>query len=244
MIWLLAGSAIKKLAAIPLGLALLHGPLNTPDTWVMGRSAYTPAHAVRLGNSTSANTLQGALGEPVQGVVVDLERWPFTPTQDQCHPVRVMRLGAQRAQRSGKWLLAAPAVDLVKSIRPNYRGRLYQEFMRLGLARRMAPWISAYDIQAQGSERNPRLYASFVRQVVQQLRAANPNITILAGLSTNPTGKSVTLRILEADIALTRSVVNGYWLNVPSPGLACPRCGASRPDLAVRLLREEMLSHG
>ncbi|MBU2788625.1 hypothetical protein HFQ13_10525 [Acidithiobacillus sp. VAN18-1] len=77
MIWLLAGSAIKKLAAIPLGLALLHGPLNTPDTWVMGRSAYTPAHAVRLGNSTSANTLQGAMSQPVHGVVVDLERWPF-----------------------------------------------------------------------------------------------------------------------------------------------------------------------
>jgi len=32
--------------------------------------------------------------------------------------------------------------------------------------------------------------------------------------------------------------VQGYWLNIPQAGLACPACGTAKPTVAVRLLRK------
>jgi hypothetical protein len=42
---------------------------------------------------------------------------------------------------------------------------------------------------------------------------------------------------LTAAIQATRSVVDGYWLNVPVPGMQCPTCNAARPGIAVQVLR-------
>lgn len=48
MIWLFAGSAVTKLALTAGGAALLSGPLNSPQTWISGRSPDTPPLATRL----------------------------------------------------------------------------------------------------------------------------------------------------------------------------------------------------
>jgi len=237
MIWLFAGSGLTKLALAAGGAALLSGPLNTAQTWVSGQSPYTPSAAAHLASTTNVDQLPRL---PAVGVIVDLEDWPLTPASQSQDPVGAYRRAAEVGRAYHQWLLATPATDLVRSVDPGYRGKIYPEFVRLRLAARIAPYASVYEIQAQGLERNPTLYRSFVADVSQQVRMAHPGIAVLAGLSTNPGGHPVPASVLERDIALTKGLVSGYWLNIPQAGKACPRCGQAHPEIAVRLLDAEL----
>jgi hypothetical protein len=238
MVWMFAGSGLAKLAVAAGGAALLSGPLNTPDTWVMGRISYAPPLATHLASTSSLRGVVGAMKIGDSGVVLDVERWPLTPIEEQRHPVRTYRLASERVARQGKFLVATPAFDLVKVVAPHYRGRIYPEFIRLDLAGRIAPYAQVYEIQAQGIEQNPAQYRSLVNEIAHQVREANPGATILAGLSTNPSGKVVHVASLVRDVRDTQGIVQGYWLNIPQAGLACPACGTAKPTVAVRLLRK------
>jgi hypothetical protein len=238
MIWMFAGSGLTKLALAAGGAALLSGPLNTPDTWVMGRSSHLPPLATHLASTSSLQGMTGAMKIGDSGVVLDVERWPLTPIDEQRYPVRTYRLASGLAARQGKFLIATPAFDLVKAVSPHYRGRIYPEFIRMDLAGRIAPYARVYEIQAQGIEQNPAQYRSLVSEIANQVRAANPGATILAGLSTNPSGKMVHVASLVRDVRDTQGIVQGYWLNIPQAGLACPACGTAKPTVAVRLLQK------
>lgn len=238
MIWMFAGSGLTKLALVAGGAALLSGPLNTPDTWVMGRSSYTPPLAKHLASTSRLQGMAKAMKIDDACVALDVERWPLTPIDEQRHPVRTYRLASELAARQGKCLIATPAFDLVKAVAPHYRGRIYPEFIRLNLAGRIAAYAQVYEIQAQGIEQNPVQYRSLVSEIAHQVRAANPGAIILAGLSTNPSGKIVHVASLVQDVRDTQGIVQGYWLNIPQAGLACPACGTAKPTVAVRLLQE------
>lgn len=233
MIWMFAGSGLTKLALAAGGAALLSGPLDNPDTWVVGHTPYMPPAATRLFYTANARSVKVA---HQKGIVVDLERWPYTPRGQQAHPVMAYRQASAWAMQHGHWLMAAPAMDLVRSVRPGYRDKIYPEFVRLHLAQKIATYVQVYEIQAQGAERNPALYRRFVSEIAAQVRAGNPKARILAGLSTNPDGKSVSVSVLYRDVQETRGIVSGYWLNIPQAGVACPRCGQAMPEIAVRLV--------
>ena len=70
-----------------------------------------------------------------------------------------------------------------------------------------------------------------------QARQSNPKVLVLAGLNTNPNGQRVTADDILRAIAATRGVVDGYWLNIPRPGIHCPRCNDFRPDIAIEVRR-------
>jgi hypothetical protein len=59
---------------------------------------------------------------------------------------------------------------------------------------------------------------------------------VLAGLSTNPPGEPVDSQQLTAAIQATKSIVDGYWLNIPGQGPQCPTCNAARPDIAIETI--------
>lgn len=111
-------------------------------------------------------------------------------------------------------------------------------YLGLDLAGGAARHASVIDIQAQGLEADASAYASFVRKAALQARRANPSVIVLAGISTNPNGDRVTAAEILASIHATRAFVNGYWLNIPAAGEACPRCGNPQPQIAVQVLRE------
>ena len=95
------------------------------------------------------------------------------------------------------------------------------------------------EVQAQSLERSAATYAAFVREAAGQARAANPGVSVLAGLSTNPPGPVVTSQQLAAAMQASHSSVDGYWLNIPAraraarpatppaPRWASPPCGRS-----------------
>ncbi len=62
-------------------------------------------------------------------------------------------------------------------------------------------------------------------------------IVLLAGISTNSMGKSVTAKELFACVEAVSDVVSGFWLNIPAASEACPTCGEPKPEIAEELLK-------
>jgi len=181
---------------------------------------------------------QGRLDPRVNGIMYDYERWPFTPEEEQRNPAGYVREAADLVHARGLLFLTAPAVNLVAMMAPEDGNPRYDVYLRLGIAADAARYADVVDIQAQGSERNVKIYANFVRQAAAQARQANPKVVVLAGISTQPNGQQVTAGDIVRAIAATRDVVDGYWFNIPRPSEYCPRCTEFRPDIAIEVLRQ------
>ncbi len=179
----------------------------------------------------------GRLPKEVKAVLWDPESWQFTPPEEQHDIARFDKLAADLVHSRGLIFIATPATDLTRVLSPQVKSNRYDEFVRLGIARDAARYADIYEIQAQGSLGNLALYTRFVKAAAAQARAANPKVTVFAGLSTNPSGKHVTPKDLFDAVRATRGVVAGYWLNIPGGGPACPRCGVAQPQVAVEMMK-------
>ncbi|MGH7662109.1 MAG: hypothetical protein ACRENA_14485 [Vulcanimicrobiaceae bacterium] len=178
----------------------------------------------------------GSVDSNARAILYDNEGWKFTPEEEQRNPAQYMKMAAELVHRKGLMFIATPAVTLVRRLaRPSEKR--YDAYLRLGIAADAARYADVIDIQAQGSEKNVRLFSNFVQRASEQARAANPNVVVLAGISTNPNGQHVTAEELQRAIVATRRYVDGYWLNVPSPSEYCPGCNDFRPDTAIDVLR-------
>jgi hypothetical protein len=182
---------------------------------------------------------QGQVPSGAYGVLYDPEAWSFTPAAEQRDPVAAAEQAAQAAHARGLKLVVAPALNLTTVLGSGSGGRgpRWQQFLDLRLAARMAQVADVVELQAQSLERDTATYASFVRQAAAQARAAKPGVTVLAGLSSNPPGAPVTSRHLTDVIRATRSLVDGYWLNIPGQGARCPTCSPPAPDVAQQALQ-------
>jgi hypothetical protein len=198
--------------------------------------------AVRLVSFKSFDDLKAAVGDGtlppnVKGIVYDIEKWRFTTEEEQRNPAAYIQMSAKLAHAHGLLLVAAPALDLVAILAPEDHQRRYLTYLRLGIAGEAARYADIIDIQAQSLEPDATVYAGFVRAAAEQARQANSRIMVLAGLSTNPNGQHVTADDILRAIAATHDIVDGYWLNVPEPGVHCPNCNEFRPDIAIEVLR-------
>ena len=180
----------------------------------------------------------GGLPAGTYGLLYDPEAWSFTPSAEQREPVQAATRAAAVAHAHGLRLIVAPALDLAGALAPGRRGPRWQTFLDLGLIGQLARVADVIELQAQSLERDTATYTAFVRAAASQARQANPRIAVVAGLSTNPPGPPVDSRHLTSAMRATRSVVAGFWINIPGPGSRCPGCGAPRPDIAIQVLRE------
>jgi hypothetical protein len=161
----------------------------------------------------------GGIPASVHWVMYDNERWSLTPASEQAAPVRYERLFADLAHRNGYRVILAPAQDLVPGFSSStfQSGKpAWQSYLSMGLATASARYGDIYEIQAQPYEldvyRPQHAYASFVAAATAQARAANPGIVIYAGLSTQ---RVTSAPELLDDYMATRSLVDGYWMNIP-----------------------------
>jgi hypothetical protein len=201
------------------------------------RHAFSPAHLLVLVHGAQTSSAgrevadfrsyaafqrairQGTIRAGIHWVMYDNEKWSLTPANEQADPVRYEQLFAQLAHRNGYRVILAPAQDLVpgfssgtfKSGKP-----AWQSYLSMGLATASARYGDIYEIQAQryetGPYRSQHAYASFVAAAAARARAANPNIVIYAGLSTQRASSAAQLL---QDYMATRHLVDGYWLNIP-----------------------------
>jgi hypothetical protein len=206
-------------------------PGQPPVNGVPARPVVAFASAATLSTAVRAHDLPPG----TYGVLYDPEAWDFTPASEQRNPVTAAAQAAASAHAHGLRFIVAPALNLTTVLAPGARTTREQEFLALRLVGRFARSADVIELQAQSLERSPSRYRAFVRAATAQARAANPRVTLLAGLSSNPPGSPVTVGQLRGDIGATRSAVAGYWLNIPGQGARCPTCNPSRVDIGIQL---------
>ena len=244
-IWLIAAGALRMIAprsGLPPWLAgdevrvILgaRGMRSLSPGWdvspvVVYRSAWALTRALAA----------SAIPPEVSAVLYDPEIWPFTPEHEQNHPVRSTALAARECHRRGLELIAAPAAHLALRLQTG-PGSKYDNYLASRLAAATAEVADALVIQAQQAEVDVGLYRRLVHRAAAQARSANPLVRVLAGLSTNPSGSppgAVDPRTLVQAAQAVMEVVDGFSLNIPSPGPLCPVCPPARPDVAIDFLR-------
>lgn len=233
-----AGSLHHAASAISLDQQKQY--FGTPCTFMVGKLKTEPFaqwNSIGTISIRSAGEVDQCCDEGVGAVMYDPEKWQFTPEEEQRNPGYYACKIAGIVHAQHRLLIVAPAADLVGG-GPNR----FDRFLQAKIAASMAKCADVYEIQAQGAELDVHDFASYVRKAAEQAREANPNIIVLAGISTNPTGKNVTAKELYACVQAVSNTVSGYWLNIPSGGAACPTCGEAKPEVAAELL--EMMKTG
>jgi hypothetical protein len=239
--WLLTRSALAQLVADPSVRAELQAaqvyeilqPGQQPLTGFAARSVVTFASAAALESAVNA----GQIPPGTWGVLYDPEAWSFTPAAEQRDPVLAATQAAAVAHANGLRLIVTPALNLTTVLQPGSSQPRWQQFLDLNLVGNLARVADVIELQAQSLERDSGTYAGFVKAAAAQASDANPAVTVLAGLSTNPPGAPVSSQHLTDAIRATRSTVAGYWLNIPGQGPRCPTCNAPQPGVAIQTLR-------
>jgi hypothetical protein len=239
--WLLTRSALSQVAANPavrdeLRDAVVYEilqPGQRPLAGITAKPVITFASATALEDAVTG----GQVPAGTYGVLYDPEAWSFTPATEQQDPVQAATRAAAIAHAHGLVLIVTPALNLTTILAPGSQEPRWRAFLDLELVGRLARVADMVEFQAQSLERDTATYTAFVQAAASQATAANPRIITLAGLSTNPPGTPVDTEDLTAAIRATRSMVDGYWLNIPGQGARCPTCNAPRPDIAIQTLQ-------
>jgi hypothetical protein len=208
-------------------------------------AGYEDWRAVKTRSITSLEKLEEVASDPsIAALLYDPEGWEMTPPAEQRQPAEAGCRAASAAHTHGKIAIATPAINLIRILDPNSAGggRRFADFEKTTITGDIAKCVDVYEIQAQGTESDPKKFREFVRAGAKQARAANPTVIVLAGISTNPSGERVTAADLFKAVESVRDVVDGFWLNIPAGGKYCPKCGKPQPKVAVQLL-EMLQSH-
>jgi hypothetical protein len=240
--WLLTRWALSQLLADPAAGEVLQGS-QVYEILRPGQRPLAGTTAKLIVIFASARALEeavtgGSLPPGTYGLLYDPEAWSFTPSTERADPLQAATQAAAVAHAHGLQLIVAPALNLTTVMAPGSRGPRWQAFLSLGLVGDLARVADGVELQAQSLERNTATYTAFVRAATSQASRANPRITVLAGLSTNPPGTPVDSRHLTSAVQATQSLVDGYWLNIPGQGSRCPTCSAPRPDIAIQALQQ------
>jgi hypothetical protein len=238
--WMVTKSALSQLVTDPTVRSRLEAS-QVYELLQPGQEPVATAGAVPVVTFAAVGDLQQAvtgnqLPAGTRAVLYDPEAWSFTPAAEQQNPAQAAQQAAGLAHAHGLKLIVAPALNLT-TVQSGSTGPRWKQFLNLGLAGAMAKVADVIELQAQSLEQQTGTYADFVRAAAAQARAANPKVTVLAGLSTNPPGAPVSSQQLTAAISATSAMVDGYWLNIPGQGARCPSCNAPRPDIGRQTLR-------
>jgi hypothetical protein len=198
---------------------------NNPKTLITGLDLarkYCPPHATRTLDYTSYFKMSYHLMRDMRyykplAVIYDNEGWWQTPKKEQKYPAFYEFGFAQLLHFFGVGFISAPATTLPIA------GRSAQGYLNAGVAASAAAVLPhlRLDIQAQELLINttPEEYQAFVSAALKQARTANPDVTILAGLTTFSDPYLISAEQLRAAIDATDGdggdfTVEGYWLNI------------------------------
>jgi len=247
--WIVSPTAVSLLGQAGLAKAQLQTLFGSDRAYLTGATTAPPVRgALRTVTFTSYQAMEKQFaGRGLPGgttaVLYDNEDWSLTPAAEQRDPAKYEELAAKLAHAHHLLFISTPATDLTDVLAPTESDH-FAAYLRLGLAASAAKYADVIDIQAQGSEASLSRFTAFVKAAAAQARHANPHVIVLAGLSTNPSGQHVTSAQFTSAYMAVRPDVNGYWLNIPAQGTACPRCGTPQPKVAVPLLRTLARSAG
>lgn len=242
--WIVNGPALRTFVSDPAAVRFFSNarPFVIEGKRVAGVSVPQSWNAVPVQVFPSYAKLErafanGEVKPQTRAILYDCEVWPFTPDDEQRNFAAYNRKAAELVHAHGLQFISTPAVNLTRKVSTAPSERRYDTFLGANIIGQAARYADVVDIQAQGSEMGVDRYKWFVERAAAQARAANPRVTVLAGISTNPGGQHVDSGIILKAIAATRGAVDGYWFNVPQPSRYCPKCNEFRPDMAVEVLK-------
>jgi hypothetical protein len=202
-----------------------------PSSFVLG-GAGSVAIAARSWSDEAAfeaDLAAGAIPSNVRDVMYDPEGWASTPRGERRHPIAAMRAFSRTARAAGYGVIITPHPNLVDvrhaECQRGANEKTSAAYVRCGIGAAAARLADVVEIQAQWLEWDLSAYRSFVEAAAAQARAANPDVVVLAGLSTRYATDAQGL--LDAWDAVS-DLVDGHYLAVPQ---------GIRPDVAASFLR-------
>jgi hypothetical protein len=148
-------------------------------------------------------------------VLYDPEAWDATPPKEQRNPVAAIQALAAIAHEHGLRVIATPHQSLTTV--PNARcasdpgESATDAFLRCDLTGEFATYADIVETQAQTFQSDPGAYREYVAACVEQARAANPDVSVIAGLSARG---NVTSGQMYAAWDSVRDLVDGYYLSI------------------------------
>jgi hypothetical protein len=240
------GPGVAAVAADPVVARLLDNThpyiLRKPgDRLVMPPSWNAiPVAPFQAFDALAAALQQQALAPEIRGVLYDYEKWAFTPIAEQKNPIGYVRRAATLVRAQGYRFLTSPSANLVKVMAPDTGksdAEMFEAYLRLGLAADGARYADGYVVQGQRALQDTDVFVHFIRQAAAQARRANADVEVIAGISTNPIGRRIVFDDLVRAIDATRTVVDGYWMNIPTRNDYSPDINEYRPDIAIEVIR-------
>lgn len=248
-VWMVSVTNLHELKQAGFSEEELKRTFDNPNTFLMRSKAdgdeYLDWRCTPTRVFPSYKDLQWALrnariDRSTKAIVYDNEGWQMTPKWEQHDPALYEKKAAALAHRNGLLFISVPATSLVKVLDPSaHIGNIFENYLKLGIAGDAASHADIFEIQAQGSQADTAKFADFIRQAAAQARRSNPNVIVLAGLSTGPSGKLATADEIYQAANSVADCVDGYWLNIPKKNPGCPNCTPKpRADLAIEFLRK------
>jgi hypothetical protein len=206
-----------------------------------GRFSIATPNAIGTANFPDETALEaaisgGTLPPFTQAVMYDDENWSFTPMAQRQDPATYYKRAADAAHAAGLKFIAAPAVNLANVVNPGSKPA-WQRYLSAGIAGAAARYADIFEAQAQWLESGSATYASFVHQAAQQAHAANPNVSAMAVLSTNPKGVAQPASVLLAAASASKGDVSGWWISDPGKSPQCSNCTGPYPQTVVQFLQ-------
>jgi len=245
----LPASTITKLFNSPRTLLIVRPKGSAPDalvplaTKVQSFASFTALQAAILGSTIEPG---------VKYVLYDNEDWASTPADEQAAPFAFAARALALAHAHGLQMIFTPAANLSPVLNRTYtasnqlgsaQGK-FSGYLDLNMAGQAAAASDVVEIQGQQAEDEPG-FTSFVRQAASQARAAAPTHPVLLGITTSIPGSGpVSAAALTGVVATTRSLVDGYWLNIPGHSAQCPDCGQADAGPAVSFLESYAAASG
>jgi hypothetical protein len=176
-----------------------------------------------------ADLAAGLVPPEVRIAMYDPEAWEHTPYEEQLDPVGAMAEFAALAREYGYRVLMTPHPGLAAvpgaACTKAPEESVIAAFMRCRLPAAAARHADVLDLQLQSLQQDPIAYREAVIAAAGQARDVNPDIEVLAHLTTALAPQATVL------YAAWRSAgpwVDGYYMGVPN---------GRRVDVAVRFLR-------
>ena len=227
--WMATPTTVERLRAIDPSIAALY--FDRRGSYVLGGGldAATATDVWANEGRFEHDLDAGTIDPSVRYVMYDPEWWSATPVEEQRHPVAVMQAFAAAARSAGYGVIITPHPSLVEVPKADCRRRatetMEEAFLRCGIQSAAARLSDVVEIQGQLLEADPAVYRSFVESETAQARRANPDVVVLAGLSTRfATGPETLLNAWDS----VTDIVDGHYMAVPE---------GIRPDIAVAFLQ-------
>lgn len=199
-----------------------------------------------------AAILDSTIEPGVKYVLYDNEAWASTPADEKAAPFTFATRALALAHAHGLQLIFTPAANLSPILNRTYtasnqlgsgQGK-FSGYLELNMAGHGAAASDIVEIQGQQAEDEPG-FTSFVSKAAAQAKAAAPTHLVLLGITTSIPGSGpVSAATLTGVVAATRSLVDGYWLNIPGQSPQCPNCGQVDAGPAVSFLESYAATSG